>query len=306
MLFKEILDAKYKALWPQFEQLYNLVIDNQTHEGDLLLVRLNAFYNIESLKWDNLPYNNPYMFGPNVEGHAETTHYSFIGYYLKHNTSEKTYGEYLKEVEYSPERRILIDELTFSESISIQTEMLIYLKIWESDIFIKKFWQLVKLTNKEPYDWHLSVSNSSRSGNLSRDEIIRKKIRNTLKDILPGLYASLKKAYNKQLRNAIAHSQYSILGRHIQIHNYIESDPYSQIKVVSFNDWIDVFHETLAIYELYHDFLDIVNDNYGQIALTNENMFPIRVSREEPIVETQYLPVYFREFFKDWNWQPES
>ena len=306
MLFKEILDGKYKALWPQFEQLYNLVINNQTHEGDLLLVRLNAFYNIESLKWDNLPYNNPYMFGPNVEGHAETTHYSFIGYYLKHNTSDKTYEEYLKDVEYSPERRILIDELTFSESISIQTEMLIYLKIWESDIFIKKFWQLVKLANKEPYDWHLSVSNSSRSGNLSRDEIIRKKIRNPLKDILPGLYACLKKAYNKQLRNAIAHSQYSILGRHIQIHNYIESDPYSQLKVVAFNDWIDIFHETLAIYELYHDFLDIVNDNYGQIALNNENMFPIRVSREEPIVETQYLPVYFREFFKDWNWQPES
>jgi len=47
MLFKELLDRKYNSLWSEFEKLYNLVIDNQTHEGDLLLVRLNAFYNPE-------------------------------------------------------------------------------------------------------------------------------------------------------------------------------------------------------------------------------------------------------------------
>jgi len=246
------------------------------------------------------------MFGPNTEGHAEFIHHHFIGKYIKSNTYDKTYDEYLKEVKYALEKRQLIDDLTDAESISIQTEMLIYLKIWESDIFIKKFWQITNLINNNAYDWHFNLANSSRSSNFSRDEIIRKKIRNAFKDILPQLYQSFKKAYNKQIRNAIAHSQYSILGRHIQIHNYIEADPYSKLKVLSFDDWIDIFHETLVIYTLYHDFLDIVNTNYGKIALNNEGYFPIRVSREDPIQEVQYVPVYYREFFKDWHWQPSN
>src|SRR5690554_3155786 len=102
MLFKDILDQKYKELRPQFEQLYQLILKKQTHDNDLLLIHLNAFYNPEVYTWNNLVEKmSPYMFGPNHEGHSEHTHHAFIGEYIKYNMSDKTLANYLREVEYS-------------------------------------------------------------------------------------------------------------------------------------------------------------------------------------------------------------
>jgi hypothetical protein len=72
------------------------------------------------------------------------------------------------------ERQKEIDELTKIESYSIQMEMLIYLKIWEADLFIKKMYQLVRLNEGQAYDWHFGISESNlangKTGN--RDIII--------------------------------------------------------------------------------------------------------------------------------------
>lgn len=319
MLFKEILDDKYKTLWPQFEKLYQLVVKNQTHDTDLLLIHINAFYNPEVYTWDNIhPQPSPYMFGPNHEGHSEYTHFDFIGEYVKNNVSTQSIADYLAAVKYDEHRRKEIDALTFAESISIQTEMLIYLKIWESDMFIKKFYQLANLIDKQPYDWHFKLSTSSRSpkpGHEStgfvltptgtRDVIIRTKIRDKFKKRIPKLYDAFKKSYNGQIRNSIAHSQYSILGRHIQLNNYIAEDPYSQLKVLPFDEWIDRFHETLVIYTLYREFIERVNDNYGELAMQNNKMLQIRITRKDPEEKVEFGVLHYREFFKDWGPQPD-
>ena len=236
MLFNDILNQKYKILRPQFEQLNQLILQKQSHDCDLLLIHLNAFYNPEVHNWNNLEKRtSPYMFGPNHEGHSENTHHDYIGEYIKHNLSSKSSVEYLKDLEYSELRRKEIDVLNFKESISIQTEMLIYLKIWESDIFIKKFYQLANLLEERAYDWHYKLSTTSRSTGTTgtRDLIIRKKIRDKFKTLLPELYNAFKNTYNFQIRNSIAHSQYSILGRHIQLNNYVKEDPYSQLRALT-------------------------------------------------------------------------
>jgi len=51
MLFQKILDKKYQEIWPQFELLYSLVIERQTHDGDLLLVTEKAFHNADIHNW---------------------------------------------------------------------------------------------------------------------------------------------------------------------------------------------------------------------------------------------------------------
>lgn len=308
MLFQQILNKKHENLWAEFEKLYHLILANQTHDGDLLLVHLNGFYNAEVKTWDNLEEKmSPYVFGPSHEGHSEHTHYDFIGHYVMNNTIEEDREKYLEKFVYSEERKKEIDDLNFNESISIQTEMLIYLKIWESDMFIKKFYQLSNLLKKNAYDWHFSLMNSSRAGgkSLSRDNIIRKKIRDQFAQDVPNIAASFKRAYNVQIRNAIAHSQYSILGRNIQLNNYIKEDPFAQIRGLSFEDWTDIFHETIVLYTVYHKFLRQVNENYGTVAMQNNNVFPIRISREDPIPETQYMLLHYRDYFKDWGWQPD-
>lgn len=309
MLFTNILDAKYRQLQPSFEQLYHLILKNQTHDGDLLLVYLNAFYNLEVHTWDNLEEKmSPYMFGPNHEGHSEHTHHDFIGEYVKHNVSTVAFSDYLKSVEYSEDKRKEINGSNFDESISIQTEMLIYLKIWESDTFIKKFYQLASLLEGKAYDWHYKLMTTSREKGATgtRDVIIRNKIRDKFKGVIPRLYDAFKNTYNFQIRNSIAHSQYSVLGRHIQLNNYVKEDLYSQLRVLSFEEWTERFHETLVLYTLYHEILNTVNENYGTVVKGMGNIFSIRVSRKDPIEEVQYRDIHYREVFKDWGWYPDK
>lgn len=315
MLFKEILDEKYQKLWPDFEKLYQLVISNQTYHTDLLLIHINAFYNPEVYTWDNIqPPPNPYMFGPNHEGHSEYTHFDYISEYVKCHVYAKPHSEYMEEVKYTESRVKEINTLTFAESISIQTEMLIYLKIWESDMFIKKFYQLANLVDKKPYDWHFKLSTSARppksdenskglilASTGTRDELIRKKIRDRFRTSIPGLYSAFKGSYNFQIRNSIAHSQYLVLGRNIQLNNYVADDPYNQLKALTFDEWIDRFHETLVLYTIYRDFFKLVNGNFGKVAMMQGRQVDIRISRMFPEEKIEYGTLHFREFFKDWG-----
>lgn len=170
MLFQDILNDKYNELHSQFELLYQTILKNQTHDGDMLLVCVNAFYNPEVNGWDNISEKlSPYMFGPNQEGHLENTHKRFIGHYIKNNITKLPYNKYLEEIKNSDIEEV--KHLNFEKSISIQTEMLIYLKIWESDMFIKKFYQLTNLIQGNPYDWHFKIETAYKTG--SRSKIIR-------------------------------------------------------------------------------------------------------------------------------------
>jgi len=142
MLFQNLLNEKYRLLKPGFDKLYDLAFQNQTHPGDLLVVHQNGFYNPKVYEWDNIPEKlSPYMMGPGSEGHSENTHHDFIGHYVKNNTTQETLVGYLKRVIYNPAKVHEIHKLEIHEGFSIQTEMLIYLKIWESDAFIKSLYE---------------------------------------------------------------------------------------------------------------------------------------------------------------------
>ena len=180
MIFKEILDYKMEALDIEFDRLFDLIIKNQTHQADLLLVKVNAFYNPEVEKWDALPKLNPYVIGPDLDGTSESTHYEFISNYIKNNTSTIAHLDYLEKVKITNERNAFLKELESSETYSIQIEMLIYLKIWESTLFVKNFWQLIRLMNGSSYDWHLKIKKYSRDNESNKKklaDVIRDEIR---------------------------------------------------------------------------------------------------------------------------------
>jgi len=307
MLFEKILNEKHQLLWPQFEKLYELIQQNQTHFGDLLLVVINGFHNPDVNNWDNVEEKmSPYVFGKSVDGWAENTHYDFIGNYIHGNILKDDPEEYAIKFIYSEERKKEIDALQFSEAISIQTEMLIYIKIWESDTFIKKLSQLVALLNREPYEWHLTLSGTGKHAHISRSQFIKEKIIKRLKLHLPILHNSFQKSYLTQVRNAIAHSQYSILGRHIQLNNFKEGSTNSNLRVLNSDEWSDIFHETLVLYTCYHKLLRAVNKKYGELAIQNGKSFEIRINRKDPIQDTEFRGIYYDDFFESWNWQPEK
>lgn len=304
MLFQDLLNKKTEQLEPEFDKLFADILNNQSHGGDLLLIRVNGFYYPEANEWDNTLVKSPYMIGPNTEGHSDYLHYKFIHNYRTKAISKINFDEYKNLCVWSEERAKEIDELTEKEANSIQLEMLIYIKIWEADLFIKKLFQLTNLSCGEPYDWHFKIKESSRDNSATgkREDIIRNKVRDRLKDRYANLYSSIKNAYKTQIRNSIAHSNYSFLGRYIHPNNYIKNDPASQIQALSFEEWTDMFHDTMVIYNQLIRFSHLIDDIYSKAAADNNLLFEIRLNRLDPIKKTEYYLLKYRPEFNDWRW----
>lgn len=304
MLFTDLLNEKTKVLQPEFEKLFSEILDKQTHEGDLLMVYVNGFHNPDVYKWTNIPDKNPYMIGFGLEGHSDIWHYKFIHQYRISNLNSEPYEAYLKQFEFDPERIAELRKLEELEAMSIQLEMLIYLKIWEADLFIKRFYQLALLVNGEPYDWHFRIEGHNRDKKSStgkRAVIIREKIRDRLIEAFPAIGNAIKNAYKTQIRNAIAHSTYFFSGRHIHLGNSDEDDPHSQIEVLPFDDWNSLFHDTMVIYNQMIGFIEAINDFYAKVASENNDLFPVRISRIDPEVKTEYVYLKYRAAFRDWG-----
>jgi len=304
MIFQDILNKKHQIIQPEFDKLLGICEQNQTHYGDLLLVHQNGFYNPEVHTWDNVEEKlSPYVMGPGNEGHSEHTHHEFIGKYINGNINTQSLQDYLESVKYDSNPADKIQALENAEAFSIQQEMLIYLKIWESDAFIKSLYQLARIANSEAYDWHFKIKENPNDHNAtgSRGEIIRTLIRDKFKTILPQLYNSFKNAYKSQVRNAIAHSQYIALGRYITLNNYDKNSKYDTMPSVSYNDWIDMFHETIVIYSSYNRLLTAILNHYHKIAALNNNLFEIRLNRIDPVISTEYREVQYDPMFRMWR-----
>ncbi|WP_457616658.1 hypothetical protein [Lutibacter sp.] len=264
MIFKDLLEKYHSDLRSEFEKILDLGLKKQFYSGDLLLWKINGFYkkDLENFKSHENTKLNPHVIGTGIKGYSEQTHYEFINQYRHLAISEFTFVEYLEKIECGAGKKI--DDLILSESISIQLEMLIYLKIWEADLIIKKFYELTRILNGEPYDWYFKIAESSRDKNATgtRQEIIRKLIRNKLENTSPFLKEYINSIYRTQIRNSIAHSNYSITGRNINLNNYIKKDPAAQLHNIKFNDWHKIFHKLLLLYNEYIWLENRVNDIY--------------------------------------------
>jgi len=269
MIFKDKLLEFEKVLNPEIKRLFSAALEAQPHETDLLLIHLNGSYNKDTVTWNahHAEKLNPHGFGPGDEWHSEFAHYSFIDKYRRTHIFEKTLPEYLKLHEYSPERKEEIEKWVDIEETTIQLEMLIYLKFWEADLIIKKLYQFVRLLNGEHYDWYFKLQESARDNTAtgSRQDIIRLKVRDRLQTISPIFYQLIKNTYKTQLRNSIAHSNYSFLGRYIHPNNYIENDKSAQLKYVTFDEWIDTFHKTLCFHNQYIELDNMINHHFSEV-----------------------------------------
>lgn len=303
MIFIDKLKEREKILNPEFDRLIDLAWKNQSHKGDLLLVHINGFYE-ESISKNNALSDkkyNPHVIGLGPEGHSELAHYSFINKYRTTNISKLNYSEYLKLHEYTPERSKEIDELVDLEETSIQLEMLVYLKFWEADMIIKKLYQFVRILHGEPYDWYFKVQESSRDKNSSgsRQDIIRLKIRDRLQKHSQIVCYLITNTYKTQIRNSIAHSNYSFLGRNIHPNNFIEGDPFAQLRYITFDDWIDIFHNTLVLHNQYIRMNNEINNFYAGIAKKNGNEMEIRITEKNG---KQYPVILeYRPEWEDWT-----
>lgn len=304
MLFKDLLDEKYKLLSPFFDELFETAIKNQTHRGDLLLVNENASLSVRKSNDISPRIEYFYDLGLNYEGHSEDTNYRFIAEYVNGaNHNFKEYTKFYEEISLDEEK----DKIDHEVAFTMQFEMLIYLKVWEGETFIKKWFQLAKLIKGENYDWSFRIKSHDPEKQIgsryTRDKAL-KFIKPTLNELIPGLGDSFSKCHKSQIRNAIAHSQYYFWGRDVSFSNYIEDNP-EHLTHLTFNDWTDIFHETLAIFGLYREFCNKVNNYYYKQAIHFRNKTEIRVNwLLHPNPYISYAVLYTRSFYKDWSPYP--
>lgn len=300
MIFKDKLSEKGKVINTEIQLLFEKALKSQTHSGDLLLVLINGF-----LTEDVPQGNSPYVIGMGKEGWSEHTHFDFIDLYRTESIEDEPYSEYIKRHEWDPARQQEIEQLRYKESISLHVEMMIYLKIWEADMTIKKLYEFVRILNGEHFDWHFKIAASNRDTDATgnRQDIIRNLVRDRVRLFSEHFYRVIKETYITQLRNSIAHSNYSFLGRHIHPNNYIKSDPASQLKAVSFDQWIDIFHNTIMLQNELIGLSNKIWKHYSDLALANNNLNEIRVTKADGTTELRNA--YYRSDYKVWAWESQ-
>jgi hypothetical protein len=294
MIIAELLARFSETVKIAVEELFTHAYTNQTHTQDLLLVDQHGFYSplLSNAKLSDNRKLSPYVIGPDWIGFADHTDYEFIDWYRQSGQININKDEFIKEVKKN-------SEIEIAEKISIQIEKLIYLKFWESDLNLKKIYQLTSLAIGKPYDWHFNIPSNLRKG--SKHEIIRKEIRDKIEEICPRFFNLIQTNYKTQIRNAIAHSQFSITGRSIYYLNY-SKDPkaFCPIKGITFDQWYELFHHTLLFHnELLHQF-QIYRDKYFDKTKQNGNCIEVRIIHENG--SEQYKNLGIMKSRKEWIW----
>lgn len=304
MIFRDKFDENSKPISAEFDRLLELGMKTQNHEGDLLLYHINGFFDnmISRYSANNSNRINPHVIGLGMEGFSEITHYKFIHQYRTTNRSQLTLEEYHKEVAWAKGKEEKVNQLIEYEELSIQLEMLVYLKFWESDMTIKRLYQLTRILHGEPYDWYFKIQESPRDNDCtgSRQDIIRKLIRDRLIKISPIISELITNTYKTQIRNAIAHSNYTFMGRSIVLTNFIEKDIHSQLSSILFDDWINIFHNTLVLHNECIRIGNIINEYYAKEALNNSGLSEVFITEKQG---KQYkLPIKYRQDINVWNY----
>lgn len=114
-------------------------------------------------------------------------------------------------------------------------ELMVYCHIWESKPFLKQLRRFALLASEKIYQWETTVPD------MSKHEFIRNDVRNSLKDCDLKIADVISKGFHTSLRNAFAHSEYSIEEQEKTIHLYTYTGKSWDIPSIKFDDWTKNF-----------------------------------------------------------------
>jgi hypothetical protein len=273
MLFKEILDKNKDEVFAIVNKLFDKARKKQTHEGDILLVIVNGFYNEDVLKWNNIKSVTPYEIGVDQEGHAYLTQHNFFYFYLNQFTSNLTKEEYFNEYK-------LQANFWDSYHLSTQLELLVYLKFWEADFSLKRFYNLCRLANGEDYNWNVDIK--------SKKKFIYNETIDRLGNSVPEMKLFLQEIYRRQVRNAAAHSQFYLVENYINFLNQNEEDDH-KLMYIKIEDWEVIFHKLILFNEAILNNISKISQEYRKIGFEKHYGIQIRTNAEDGREKYQFL-----------------
>lgn len=283
MLYVDILNKYKNEAEVAVKSLFKKAKINQDHENDLLLIFVHGFYEKRNV---GTGYS-PYLVGPGNEGWTNQSQYDFFDQFRNSylQESKKAHITELKEN---------LNNWEIQYQIITQLEMLVYLKFWESDYVLKQLYNLChQLLHGRSYDWHKNMKKSGRK------DLIENQIINSCKNRAPKFYRYIKSTYNRQIRNAVAHSQFYLIGDRIGFTNYDPNDDHI-LKGISIEEWEDIFHRTIQLYNYLIGVGKEHHDVYKKEATKRHFGKKIRINREDGSLQYEWL-VYLDEQDR-WTW----
>lgn len=287
MLFEEILSRFDSNVKQAVGELFEKAFSNQINENDLLLILQNGLkqkYTPDTLKRLKI---TPYSIGPDQIGLRYSSFYDFINQYR---------NSIFKKSEHLPEMKKQPSERSYLYNYLIEQELLIYLKFWETDLILRRLYNLSRLVSGLNYIWDYDQQKFNERRKLLKDEIQK-----NLKDITPKFYQLIEDIYSRQLRNAVAHSQYYLLYDTIILTNKDEKKEY-KLNSISYDNWEIIFHKNILFYNYLIYFFNDYSKRYQKLEEDKQNGLLIIFPDKDLRGNNKTGWIKYNKEISRWNW----
>lgn len=255
------IDEYGNIVFAAVNDLFKVCEQNALSKTDLLLCFQNGFRS-----WDATP-----CIGIGEEGLDSLQGFnSAFACGLPHTTDDMDYFKKLNPLDFngvSEFERILHEE------------MIRYLNVWENPYILRLLIQLSHLANGEHYDWDLSINELIKKRGGVKSNVIETDILKHF-SLAPTFELVLKSAYNRNLRNGIAHSQCVVVQ-----HGIILKTPKNynchKLEGVTFEEWEKLFLYSYLLVVGVRKILKDMSDMYTQYLVRKKCGIPILIPNND-------------------------
>lgn len=276
MLRTSVVERYNEELVGAFKELFETCRKKMFHPGDLLLCQQNGTM---------FGKNNVIGFGEEGLNCLQQINALFFN----------GIGRMTDDGEYFRKHGNDFFQGTSEIEATIQAEMKAYQEIWENAYFLRILTQVVRVANGEKYDWELDMYHlgKQKSGHV-RDRIIKKL------DVCPKFKAAMETGYRRQIRNAVAHSQYHVIQGGIWFENYNPAN-LDEVQAIGFEEWEKVYCYSYFLFRGLFDHLKSIVLQLYMPATKITMMGGIPILCYQPDGSWRELYVYPYENGKTWR-----
>lgn len=73
------------------------------------------------------------------------------------------------------------------------------------------------------------------------------------------------------------------------------------MQVLSFDEWVDMFHDTIVIYNQLIGFTNKIDNLYSKTTNHNDVLFEVRLNRIDALENTGYYLLKYKPAVNDWR-----
>lgn len=285
MLKKENINKYENEVSLAVGELWNKAFMNQKNENDLVLILANGIKNNYPEETLKKLKNTNYQIGHDFVHFKYSTFFNFFNQY-KFVINEKDYE--------------VIEDKQLYDDVMVQMQLLSYMKFWEADLILKRLYNLSRLSQGKEYAWEIPKEKLNNRRILVKDEI-----QNPLQELCPKFYSFIEDIYSRQLRNAIAHSQYYIMFDTISLTNKSENKHY-KLNSISFERWDEIFTKVILLHNYMIDRFNRYHHFYAKEAEDKHNGLRVYFPEKD---KNGFYKSGWLKFDRDlnkWNWNRKT